>query len=328
MNIVLVVNTKYPGSDPEYDPPETIAAIQQAIQSHGHQCRVLEADQYLPSLLGTPDLVFNIAEGSLTAGRSRESLVPALCDLLHVPYTGPDAVTAAVTLDKQMARLLVATAGIRVAEGGLFGQVRIDSIPLPIVVKPVAEGSSKGITASSLCLTYRAAREQAVILSEQYGQVLLERYVPGQEHTIALVGNGESLDVLGSLEVRTTGSNPQWLYGREQKLDSARLVTYHQHSKVPARLARAAKTCFHALGCRDWARIDFRLDTDGTPVFIEANPLPGLDPLGGDFVMASGIPYPVLIGRCLDAALTRHGMVTPRGMDVLRSYGADQKPNH
>ncbi len=330
LKIALVANEKFPGSDPEYDPPETLEALRQAIAQHGHKCFLLEADPSLPQHLTTnrPDLVFNIAEGPITAGRNRESLVPALCDLLHIPYTGPDAWTATCTLDKQQARLLVSQSGVRVARGGLFGHVRIEGLPLPLVVKPAAEGSSKGITASSLCRSYTEARQQAILLSEQYGSVLVECYVAGQEHTVALVGNGESLRVLGSLEVQSTGTDAEWLYGREQKLDSEHLVRYLKHTDPDHRLAQAAKICFKTLGCRDWARLDFRLDQDGTPVFIEANPLPGLDPLGGDFVMASCTPYLDLIGQCLQASLARHGMVPQEECHVLRSHRSDQEPHY
>lgn len=309
MKICVVANERHLGSDPEYDPPETLEAVANTIRDLNHTVWRLEADSNLYQALQSnpPDLVFNLAEGHTQAGRSRESLVPAICEMLRIPYTGPDLLTAAATLDKQVAKMLVLAVGVPVAPGGEYPGVNLNTLQYPVVVKPLQEGSSKGVTARSLCSNPTEALEHCNSLQGLYGRVLVEHYLPGREITVAIQGNTGHLQTLGMLEVKPvkhTHGEP-WLYGKEEKGNSAELVRYCHHKFVPAELDSLARKAYTALGCRDWARIDFRLDAEGNPVFIEANPLPGLDPQEGDFVMAAGIPYQDLIQQCLGQALQR-----------------------
>ena len=299
--------------DAEFDDPTTIAAIRDAIASHGHEVVGLEADATLPAALvaANVDVVFNIAEGQ--GSRSRESQVPALLDLLGIPFTGSDAVALGVTLDKSVAKAVVRAAGVATP---LWTVMTVGDEPLPehfrlpAIVKPLHEGSSKGIEADSVVTDEPRLRERARDVIARYGQpVLCEEYVAGREMTVGLLGS--PVRVLPPMEVvfLQDGSFP--LYSFEVKRRFRELARY----EVPARLTddeltdleRDSLAAFAALGCRDVARLDFRLDADGMPRFLECNPLPGLG-RDGDLMFiaeAAGSSYEELIGEILDCALRR-----------------------
>ena len=311
----------------EFDSPATIAAIADAMRAAGHtpvelgNCRrLIEA-----LLADPPDLVFNIAEGT-GASRSREARVPAVCETLGVPYTGSDPLTLSVALDKSVARRLVAEAGVTVPEGFVlpapptpydgdhaeFLPLLAESgLTLPVIVKPVWEGSSKGIR--DRCLIERTADfgPAVVGLWTDYGQpVLVEEFIAGDEVTVGVLGN-DPPQILGMMRIRPKTENPTFVYSLEVKRDYERQVEYECPAAlsrdVSAALTDAALTVWDALGCRDLARLDFRV-RDGVPYFLEINPLPGLDPVTGDLVILAagmGVAYPDLIRAIVDAALSR-----------------------
>ncbi len=302
----------------EYDSPKTLQAIREAIASYGHEVVDLEATSDLPlQLASTPvDLVFNIAEGF--KGRSRESQVPALLELLDLPYTGSDPAALSVSLDKALAKRMVRTHGILTPSYLVMhtGKERLpkDMSPFPLLVKPVAEGTSKGITKRSVVRNETELREVAREMISKYAQpALVEEYISGREFTLGLLGERRPR-VLPPMEiVFLDPSDPTPIYSFEMKQDWNDKIRY----EVPARLApkeldrleRAARECFSALGCRDVARLDFRMDTLGRIYFIESNPLPGLTPGWSDLVLiaqAAGIDYRALIGEILSFAIRRY----------------------
>jgi D-alanine-D-alanine ligase len=298
----------------EFDSPETIAAIRDAIAAGGHDVVCLEADRTLPVALidADVDLVFNIAEGQ--GQRGREAQVPALLELLGIPYTGSDPVTLGVTLDKSIASTLVRAAGVATPRSCLIGSpadpVPAD-FPYPAIVKPVHEGSSKGISGRSIVFDEPGLRERARVVTAEYGQAAFcEEYVPGREITIGLLG--EPPRVLPPMEIVFLGDEELPLYSYEVKQDwkdVARLD--NPASLTPAELAvleQNSLVAFQALGCRDVARIDFRLTAGGTPYFLECNPLPGLAPRGGDLWFIAegmGLTFESLIGEILEGAQRR-----------------------
>jgi D-alanine-D-alanine ligase len=277
----------------------------------------LEATADLPlQLASTPvDVVFNIAEGF--KGRSRESQVPSLLELLDIPYTGSDPAALSVSLDKVLAKRMVRTHGILTPDYLVFhtGKERLPrEVSFPLIVKPVAEGTSKGVTKKSIARDEAELREAARELIAKYRQpALAESYVAGREFTLGLLGERRPR-VLPPMEivfVDTTDPTP--IYSFDMKQDWSDQIRY----EVPARLSpreldrleRAARECFVALGCRDVARIDFRMDAEGHVYFIECNPLPGLAPGWSDLVLiaqAAGIDYRALIGEILSFAIRRH----------------------
>lgn len=315
-------------SEAEYDSPTTLQAIREAIASYGHEVIDLEATPDLPLLLGaTPvDVVFNIAEGF--RGRNRESQVPAILELLDIPYTGSDPATLALALDKGLAKKVVRAAGIDTPNFQLMttGRERLDRqfTRWPLMVKPVAEGSSKGVVKKSVCHTEAELREVVRELVERYQQpALIEEYVGGREFTVGLLGERRP-KVLPIMEiVFTDKSDPTPIYKFEDKLEVNDRIRYEVPAKLePAQVERiraAARGAYIALGCRDVARIDFRMDESGRIYFLECNPLPGLTPGWSDLVLIAqgeGMDYRTLIGEILSGAINRYKERSVRRRDA------------
>ncbi len=303
----------------EYDSPTTLQAIREAIASHGHEVVDLEATAELPMVLAsTPvDVVFNIAEGF--RGRNREAQVPALLELLDIPYTGSDPATLSLALDKALAKRVVRAAGLDTPNFQLMntGRERLDKQfnRWPLMVKPVAEGSSKGVIAKSVCHNESELREVVKEMVDRYQQpALVEEYIGGREFTVGLLGERRP-EVLPPMEiVFTDKSDKTPIYKFEDKLEENDRIKYEVPAKVEPgqaeRLRAAARTAFMSLGCRDVARIDFRMDAEtGKIYFIECNPLPGLTPGWSDLVLIAqgdGMDYRTLIGEILSGAIRRY----------------------
>jgi D-alanine-D-alanine ligase len=302
----------------EFDSPATIEAIAEVLRGLGHEVIKLgDGRELMERLLADPpDLVFNMAEGQ-GIGRSREARVPALLEMLGIPYTGSDPLTLAVTLDKDCAKRLVASAGLAVPAGVVMpvhnAKCKMQNAKWhwPVIVKPAWEGSSKGIR--SHCVVEQADDLPRVVESlrrDHHQPVLVEEYIQGEELTVGIVGN-EPPRILGTMRVLPQMSADRFVYSLEIKRDFQRLVRYECPAKLPAKIltavADAALKAYEVLGCRDVARVDFRL-RDGVPYFLEVNPLPGLNPETSDLVILAGLigwSYPQLIGTILDAALQR-----------------------
>ncbi len=248
----------------EWDDASTITAVEQALGLFGSVIR-LEADQIFPHnvVLARPDLVFNMAEG--LHGQSREALVPAICEYLNIPYTGSDPLTLALSLHKGRTKETLAYRGVPTAPFTCIetaGQIERMALPYPVFVKPVAEGSGKGVFATNLCANVAALRERARFLLERYAEpVLVETYLPGPEFTVAILGNGPEaycLPVIG-FDFSTLPAGAAPVYGYEAKW---------VWDRPDAPLA-----IFH-----DWCRVDLRVDRFGVPNVLELNPLPGIIP--------------------------------------------------
>jgi D-alanine-D-alanine ligase len=296
----------------EYDAPETIQAISQAIESHGHVVIPLEATPEFPRALlaSKVDVVFNIAEGMV--GRSREAQVPSLCELLSVPYTGSDSATLSICLDKSLAKRLLIDLETPAFQVLVTGREKLRPLRYPVIVKPNQEGTSKGITEKSVCDDEGRIREVARELIGRYGQpALVEEYIFGRELTVGLLGERRPR-VLPPMEVVFLSQGERPVYDYQCKQEWQRHVRY----ECPARLTkdelraveRASRATFTALGCRDVARVDLRLTPEGRVYVIEVNPLPGLTPDYSDLcLIANGakIDYRTLIGEILSGAIKR-----------------------
>jgi D-alanine-D-alanine ligase len=240
--------------------------------------------------------------------------------MLGIPYTHSDPLACALTLDKALAKRVVASHGIPTAPFALVesvAQARAVDLRFPLFVKPNAEGSSMGVRATSRCATRAELVAECERVLRDYRQpALVETFLPGVELTVGVIGNDPPRPI-GVMEIRPRlVANDAFVYGLETKRDYENQVEYH----VPPRTLDAAKVreveavaigAFRALGCRDVARFDVRLDAAGVPNFIEVNPLPGLSPLSSDIVImarAAGRTYEQLIGAIVDAALERAGL--------------------
>jgi D-alanine-D-alanine ligase len=262
------------------------------------------------------DLVFNIAEGWRT--RSREAQVPAICELLRVPYTHSDSLTVALSLDKAMTKRVLKASGIPTPEFACIDAIEeLDATRLPafpLMVKPACEGSSIGIRSRSRCNNDEELRDRAACLLRRYGgAVLIERFLPGVETTVLVMGNGAGARVVGIMEISPrAGSAEEFVYSLEVKRDYRSRVEYHVPPRLPHRvissIGETALATHRALGCRDIARVDIRLDEDDAPSLIEVNPLPGLHPVDGDVPILCGhlgISWSELIRRIVGEATTR-----------------------
>jgi D-alanine-D-alanine ligase len=302
--------------DAEYDTPQTIAAIREAIESYGHTVVELEATPELSTLLpaAAVDVVFNIAEG--IGGRNREAQVPALLELLGIPYTGSDPAAMSLTLDKSLAKQIVAQAGCATPASLVMrtGKERLPKgLEFPLMVKPVAEGSSKGILGRSVVESDAELREAARELINKYKQdALVEAYLPGREFTVALLGESKPKALPPMEVIFTDPSRKHPIYDFNCKFKSEG-TGYEVPAKVDEPLLReierVAKRAFIALGARDYGRVDLRLDAAGRVNFIECNPLPGLSPGFSDMCLIAdgvGISYRTLIGEILAPCIRRY----------------------
>jgi D-alanine-D-alanine ligase len=307
----------------EFDSPATIEAIAEALRDLGHEVEMLgDGRELLERLLDDPpDFVFNLAEGH-GISRSREARVPAVLDMLGIPYTGSDPLTLAVTLDKDCAKRLVHAAGVAVP-GGFVVEDAVDPQSLilnprfcfPLIVKPAWEGSSKGIRHNCLVNQTEDLTSAIAALQQDHHQpVLVEEFIDGDEITVGVIGN-DPPQVLGIMRVTPRQPTPRFIYSLEVKRDFLRQVRYECPAQIlPTSLEavrQAALTVYRVLGCQDVARIDFRL-RDGIPYFLEANPLPGLNPETSDLVIQArlcGWGYPKLIEAILQAATERQWSV-------------------
>jgi len=313
----------------EWDTPATIAAVESALACLGKVVR-LEATEDFPERLRQtrPDIVFNIAEGF--RGVNREAQVPAICEFFGVPYSGSDPFTLTLCLDKAKTKETLAFHGIptprfAVVENLAEVESRTAGLELPLFVKPVHEGSSKGITDNNLCWDRKQLRAQTDFLLRNYDQpVLVEEYLPGKEFTCAVLGNGDEATVLPivgmNFESLPKGALP--IYSFDAKFVWDRPEKPLEIFQCPARITKELQAsieqvtldAFRVLGCRDWARIDVRLDAAGRPNVLEVNPLPGILPDPADnsclpkAARAAGIGYDELIQACLKYAAVRQGV--------------------
>lgn len=300
----------------EFDSETTVSALAQAIHDNGFEVVRLEATPELPARLGEVDLVFNIAEG--VKGRYRESQTPALLELLGVEFTGSEAGSLAVCHDKGLAKKIVRQAGVPTADFVVVDsekEVRKLHLRFPLIVKPVAEGSSKGVAGRSVVRDENALREVVRDITERYRQpALVEEFLMGREFTVGLLGQ-QKLKLLPIMEIVFQDDTDLPIYSFEHKLSDAPPLRFDApaslHPALRRELETAAKTSFRALGCRDVARIDFRLNSNGVANFIECNPLPGLSPEFSDLCVlakAAGINYRELVGQILTPAVKRFRM--------------------
>jgi D-alanine-D-alanine ligase len=312
----------------EWDSEATILAVKTALEQH-HTVTLIEADEeaYQKFLQVQPDIVFNIAEGM--RGPSREAQIPAMLEMLGIPYTGSDPLTLGICLDKSRAKEILSYHGVPTPAFSVISsldELRESSVPLPCIVKPLHEGSSKGVLDSSVVRNADALRTQVKRVLVEYDEpALVEKFLPGKEFTVALLGNGDDVRVLPIIELHfdnlPMGANAIYSFEAKWEWDSLEHPLGEMYT-CPAKIAeplarRIGKTClkaFNVLRCRDWCRIDLRLDENGVPNIIELNPLPGILPNPDDhsaFPMAArvgGIEYEAMLNNVLDLAIKRYGI--------------------
>ncbi|MCU0521316.1 MAG: hypothetical protein MUF84_11570 [Anaerolineae bacterium] len=325
----------------EYDAEETVEGIMQALRDAGHAPFFLEADETLLDTVRQtrPDICFNIAEG--LRGDAREAHVPAVLEMLGIPYTASKVLTHAISLDKAATKRLWRDNDLPTAPFQTFGSEReavagprlAPGLSYPLFVKPVHEGTGMGINDRSIVRNDAELRSQVAWVTRTYHQpALVEPYLSGREFTVGFVGNtltaGESrrsefygndgFHVFPVLEIDTGRGQVKGIYNTEAKsyaIDSDSAPGYLCPADIPgtleAKLRTLAIAAFQAIGGLDVGRVDFRSSEDGTVYLMEINTLPGLNPIVSDIIIsarAEGVAYSTVIREILDLALGRYGM--------------------
>ena len=345
LRIALIANLKEkftkglsdpPDAGAEFDQRATIDAIISALESRNHSVIFLEADKNLPSELARlmPDICFNIAEGYRGAGR--EAQVPALCELMEIPYTGSGVVTNAISLDKTKTKQIWQNLHLPVApyqEIRSMNEIKEIYLRFPLIVKPVREGTGMGIDNNSLVFSKSALTSRVEWVLQTYHEpALVEEYLPGREFTVGYIGNAgdsshryrsdlydsEGYHWLPILEINSSVSITPGLYGHEAKEKYIAeqgapnyLCPADISEKLKGELIDLAKRAAQAIDALDVSRVDFRLGAEGEPYLMEINTLPGLNPQVSDLcIMAQSedMEFETLINEILSLALERYGL--------------------
>jgi len=301
----------------EFDRPDTIDAIERALVKLGHAPDRIGNIFSLVKRLAAGDrwdLVFTIAEGM--HGYAREAQVPALLEAFTIPVTFSDPMVLSLSLHKGMAKRVVRDQGVATPDFAVVADregAEMVRLPFPLFVKPVAEGTGKGVTAASKVMSRQSLIERCSELIAAYHQpVLVETFLPGREFTVGIVGTGREARSLGVMEVVLLPAAEKDVYSYTNKEKCEALVEYRLADDYQAKqAAETAVAAWRALECRDAGRVDLRSDAKGIPNFIEVNPLAGLHPEHSDLPILcgkAGISYDQLIGMIMDSALKRmHG---------------------
>jgi len=316
----LKTDYKFKKGDPhdanaEFDAPSTINVIANAIAANGFKIKkignaanLLEKIDHLDV-----DIVFNISEG--VSGRNRESQVPILLEMAGIPFVGADALTLGLTLDKVMAKKIFIAEGIPTPKffevSSAEALINRDHCKFPLIVKPRFEGSSKGLTESSRVENNEELKKQVDFIIKTYKQpALIEEFISGQEFTIAIIGN-ENPEIMPVVQIKIDGK----LKLNDKFYTFARISSRLEYicpakitQELKKKLADLALKVYCSVECRDFGRVDFRVDHDGNPYVLEINPLPSLSTADVFMLVAKniGITYEQIVGKILNSAMIRN----------------------
>jgi len=331
LRVAFCCNTRHADDEfnVEYEPEETIHHVKNGIEQAGWEYLQIEADEGCYESLRRlrPDMVFNRAEG--VRGESRESQIPAFCEMLGIPYVGSGVMANAIGLDKPTTKMVLEYHGLKTAPFQVL--YRPDEklrrgLKYPLILKPSHEGSSIGINWDNVVNDEKAMRRKLGEMLETYRQpILIEKFIDGREFSVGFVGNylgDEEPTVLPFLEIDFSGFPPE--LGRVLGQKAKSIFDDSSNYKCPTKIDDAlrerveehAKASFRVLNCRDWARMDYRVDADDEIYFLEVNTLPGID---YDVVRdelsfypmmwyALGMKFPDMVKGIISAALRRYGL--------------------
>jgi D-alanine-D-alanine ligase len=310
-----------PGDPPdlnaEFDHEETVQHIERAFRERGHEVVRIGSARRLLQRTGelNVDIVFNIAEGY--EGRNRESQVPILLEMMRIPFVGADGLTLGLTLDKVLTKKVLIAEGIptprylEVSDPDKLWNVELN---YPLIVKLRCEGSSKGLSEKSLVNTPEELRQQVRWLTDTYKQasLFIEEFIEGKEFTVAIIGN-DSPEAYPVVQIVLDGQTD---LGR--KFFTFAYLRAGSDYVCPAPIAEPLARCmqelalrtYQAVDCRDFGRVDFRVDQVGNPYVLEINPLPSLstEDVFNFIAKTRGMTHYQIINRILDTALVRNGL--------------------
>ncbi|MCK9604666.1 MAG: ATP-grasp domain-containing protein [Candidatus Omnitrophica bacterium] len=307
-----------PDANAEFDHPDTVGVIAKAIEANGFKIKkignVTNLLEKIDSL--NVDIVFNISEG--LSGRNRESQVPILLEMANIPFVGADALTLGLTLDKVMAKKIFIAEKIPTPKSfevkTTEALVDSDHLKFPLIVKPRFEGSSKGLSENSRVENREGLKNQVEYIINTYKQpALVEEFISGQEFTVALVGN-DPVEVMPVVQIKIDGR----LHLNDKFYTFARITSDRLEYICPAKIdqdlmkkiSELALRTYNAVECRDFGRVDFRVDNEGRPYVLEINPLPSLSTEDVFMLVAKnvGMSYEEIIGKILNSAIERHNL--------------------
>jgi D-alanine-D-alanine ligase len=319
----LKTDYKFKKGDPldanaEFDSPSTIDVISNAIAANGFKVKKIgNAANLLEKIDNLEvDIVFNISEG--LTGRNRESQVPILLEMAGIPFVGADALTLGLTLDKVMAKKIFIAEKIPTPKffevSSTAGLINQDHCKFPLIVKPRFEGSSKGLSESSRVENPDELKKQVDFIVKTYKQpALVEEFISGQEFTVAVIGN-ENPEVMPVVQIKIDGK----LKLNDKFYTFARITSDRLEYICPAKISSELKKkldelalkVYRCVECRDFGRVDFRVDNDGNPYVLEINPLPSLSTEDVFMLVAKniGITYEQIVGKILNSAMARNGL--------------------
>jgi D-alanine-D-alanine ligase len=312
----------------EWDTWETINAVRGAIESY-HNVTMIEADHnaFEKFKEAKPDIVFNIAEGF--DGNGREAQIPSMLEMLKIPYTGSDPLTLAICLDKARTKEILSYYKIPNSKflvvDDLSQATKIE-LDFPLVVKPISEGSSKGIFSSSFVRNINElTKEIERILSEYNQPAIIEEFLSGREFTVAVLGNGKSAQLMPIVEINFKefpedfiplySYEAKWILDTKENPLDVFTCPALLDKNLEAKIKDTVLKTFNTLRCRDWSRIDVRLDKNGEPNIIEINPLPGILPNQEEnscfpkAARAAGLNYSDMINRVLLESAKRYNII-------------------
>ncbi|MFN8242312.1 MAG: hypothetical protein U0X39_16365 [Bacteroidales bacterium] len=298
----------------EFDKQSTIDGIASAIHKMGIETEEIgNVFQLIEELSKGKkwDLVFNIAEGLY--GDGRESVVPAILDQYRIPYVFSGPVILGVSLNKYLTRLIVASAGVPVSPGMLISKpsdVGKCKLEYPLFIKPVSEGTGKGITEKNLLKSPAELKEVAEYLLARFEQpAIVEEYLPGREFTVGVVGSGDDAQAIGGMEIICKDNLPYSVEFKENYQEFCKYIPMDNDFADESK--KVAVDVWKALGGLDGGRVDVKADRNGRICFMEVNPLAGLHPIDSDLPILSrfsGIQYDELISRIVTSAIKRHNL--------------------
>jgi D-alanine-D-alanine ligase len=309
-----------PDSHAELDSESTVNAVAEALKAYGHDVCLIEGNDtaYLKLRSRHLDIVFNMCEG--VRGESRESHIPAILEMLGIPYTGSGPLALALTLDKPLAKKVLSYHEIPTPRFKVFDpEALLDGrgLTFPVFVKPAHEGSSMGIASSCHCDNLAELRAEVKRLTGLYHEpVLVEEYLPGEEFTVGILGNKKPvLFPVMQINFDAIPEEHGRIYSRRFKTDWSEDIYYLCPAPVSSELEKQLKDTalrtYRVLGCRDLSRVDLRLDRNGVPNVLEVNPLPGMTPGFSDYPRIAekgGWSYGELVNGILETALRRQNL--------------------
>ncbi len=295
----------------EFDKQETVDALDESLRKMGYETeQVGNSFQVIEALASGKkwDLVFNIAEGLY--GDGRESVIPAILDQYRIPYVFSGPVIMGLSLNKHLTKLIVKAVGVPVSPGMLIADIQDINkcnMEYPLFVKPVSEGTGKGITEKSLVHSFDELKNMVEWILTKFNQpALVEEYLPGREFTVGIVGSGDNSEAIGGMEVMCSDNLP---YSVEVKENYQQYCQYKPLDKdIAGECKKVALDAWKAIGAVDAGRVDLKADKNGKIFFIEANPLAGLNPIHSDLPILArmyGIEYQKLMEMIMKSAIKR-----------------------